>query len=48
MPASRWARSAVIIPPFVENLTPIPRPTQYSTSSKKSGRTVGSPPPTLM
>jgi len=34
--------------PLVENFTPMPLATEYSTSSKKSRRTIGSPPPMLM
>jgi hypothetical protein len=34
--------------PFVLNFTPIPLPTEYSSNSKKSRRTIGSPPPMLM
>jgi len=45
MAARRLAFSAVMRPPFVENFTPTPLATQYSTISKKSGRSMGSPPP---
>ena len=38
-------RAWVPSPPLVENFTPTPRSTQYSTISKKSGRSMGSPPP---
>jgi hypothetical protein len=34
--------------PLVENFTPMPLPIAYSTSSKKSRRIIGSPPPMLM
>ena len=34
--------------PFVENFTPMPSPIEYSSSSKKSRRIIGSPPPMLM
>ncbi len=45
MAASCTARSAVMREPFVENFTPTPLVVAYSTSSKKSGRIMGSPPP---
>ncbi len=47
MAASRCALAASMNAPLVENFTPIWLLTAYSTSSKKSRRIIGSPPPML-